>query len=133
MSKQSIAEIVVAWEKLIANVKASGAAVPGVDVYAPPMEEILAQAKDLSARLEMRKGIKQQESKERRRLIQAGRKQAARLRAALKAHFGIDSERLVEFGVRPIRPRPRKNQPADSAAETKPAPQAATSEEQGPP
>jgi hypothetical protein len=77
------------------------------------MEEILAQAKDLSARLEMRKGIKQQESKERRLLMQQGRRQAARLRAALKAYFGVDSERLVEFGARPIRPRTRKSQPAD--------------------
>ncbi|MFL6197163.1 MAG: hypothetical protein ACJ75H_23455, partial [Thermoanaerobaculia bacterium] len=31
-----------------------------------------------------------------------------RLRAALKAHFGIDSERLVEFGARPVRPRSRR-------------------------
>jgi hypothetical protein len=112
MSKQSIAYLVVAWETLVTNVRAHGADVPGVDVYTPPMEEILAHAKDLSARLEMRKGIKQQESKERRILMQQGRKQAARLRAALKAHFGVDSERLIEFGARPIRPRTRKNREA---------------------
>jgi len=109
MSKQSIAYLVVAWETLVTNVKANGADVPGVDVYAPPMEEILARAKDLSARLDMRRAIKQQESKERRILIHQGRKQAARLRAALKAHFGVDSERLIEFGARPIRPRKRKS------------------------
>ena len=122
MSKQSIADFVVAWETLVTNVKVSGTEVPGVEVYTPPMEQILAQAKDLSARLEMRKAVKQQESKERRMLMQAGRKQAARLRAALKAHFGIDSERLIEFGVRPIRPRRRKNQPEVSEAEPGPAP-----------
>ena len=109
MSKQSIAHLVVAWETLVTNVRANGADVPGVDVYAPPMEEILARAKDLSARLEMRRAVKQHESKERRVLIQQGRKQAARLRAALKAYFGVDSERLIEFGARPIRPRTRKN------------------------
>jgi len=109
MSKQSIADFVTAWEKLITNVKASAPEVPGMDVYTPPMEKILAQAKDLSARLEMRKAVKQQESKERRMLMQEGRRQAARMRAALKAHFGIDSERLIEFGARPIRPRTRRN------------------------
>jgi len=109
MSKQSIAYLVVAWETLVTNVRAHGTDVPGVDVYTPPMEEILAQAKDLSARLDMRRAIKQQESKERRILIHQGRKQAARLRAALKAHFGVDSERLIEFGARPIRPRTRKS------------------------
>jgi hypothetical protein len=108
--KQSIADLVVAWEMLVTNVRASGGDVPGVDLYTPPMEEILAQAKDLSARLEMRRGVKQQESKERRLLMQKGKKQAARLRAALKAYFGVDSERLIEFGARPIRPRTRKNQ-----------------------
>ena len=109
MAKQSVAELVVAWEKLVTNVRARGDDIPGVDIYTPPMEEILAQAKDLSARLERRKSIKQQESKERRILLQQGRKQAARLRAALKAYYGLDSEHLIAFGARPIRPRTRKN------------------------
>jgi hypothetical protein len=108
MARGSIAEMVRDWENLVANAKSSGTEVPGLEAYTGPMEQFLDRAKALSADLERRKAVKQEGGKERRVLLQRGRKQAARLRAALKAHFGIDSERLVEFGARPVRPRTRR-------------------------
>ena len=108
MARGSIADVVRDWENLVTNAKSSGAEVPGIEVYTSPMEQFLKEAKELSANLERRKAVKQEEGKERRVLLEKGRKQAARLRAALKAHFGIDSERLVEFGARPVRPRSRR-------------------------
>lgn len=109
MPKTSIADLIVAWENVLTNVKANASEVPNLDVYTAPLEEILASAKDLNARLDNRIAVKQEESKERRVLMLQGKKQVSRVRAALKAHFGVDSERLIEFGARPIRPRSRKN------------------------
>ena len=108
MSKTSIAEAIVAWEKLLLNVKASAADAPGIDVYAAPLEKMLADAKVLSASLESRKALKQQESKDRRVVIQKGNVQVSRLRSAIKAFFGPNSERLIEFGSRPVRGRTGK-------------------------
>ncbi len=116
----SIGNQTLSLQNLVANAKASVADVPGIDVHIPPLEQVLADTKDLSARLEMRKAIKQDETKERKALLAQGRKLAARVRAALKAHFGIDSERLVEFGARPIRPRTKKVQ---TPGQPGPAPQ----------
>ena len=97
-------------QNLVVNAKANAADVPGLDVHLAPLEQVVADVKDLNARLEMRKGIKQDETQERKALLVKGRKLAARVRAALKAHFGIDSERLVQYGARPVRPRTKKVQ-----------------------
>lgn len=105
----SIADYVIDWENLVVNVKASASHVPGISLHLDPMEQMVQEAKELAAQLARRRGVKQEESQQRRVLMQKGRKQAARVRALLKAHFGIDSERLVEFGARPVRPRSNKN------------------------
>jgi len=110
-------------QNLVVNAKANAADVPGLDVHLAPLEQVVADTKDLNARLEMRKGIKQDETQERKALLVKGRKLAARVRAALKAHFGINSERLVQFGARPVRPRTNKVQ---TPGQPGPAPQPPT-------
>jgi hypothetical protein len=110
MPKSSIADAIVGWEKAVANARASAMDVPGMEGYLAPLEKILTDAKDLTARLDMRQGVKQQETKDRRELIQAGKLQVSRIRAAVKAFFGPNSERVIEFGARPLRPRTKKVQ-----------------------
>jgi hypothetical protein len=108
MSKSSIANAIIAWENALVTAKASAAEVPGIEMYTAPLEQILADAKGLTASLETRKGVKQQETQERKALMQKGNVQVSRIRSALKAFFGPNNERLVEFGVRPLRPRTSK-------------------------
>lgn len=108
MPKSSIADLIVAWENVLATVKASASEVPNLQTYTAPLEATLAEAKDLTTRLETRKGVKQEETQQRKLLIQKGKDQTSRLRTLLKAHFGPKNERIVEFGSRPIRPRTGK-------------------------
>lgn len=125
MSKSSIADQMVDHENLIVTAKASAAEVPGIATYIAPLEEVLADLKDLNPRLETRKGVKQQEVQERKVLLKKARDLASRIRAALKAHFGLDNERLVEFGALPIRPRTKsqKNKKPEPTPQTStPAP-----------
>lgn len=107
MPKTSIADLMVDWETLLATVRASAANLPGLEAFISPLEKLLADAKELSVRVETSKGLKQQESQQRRALLEEGKNLTSRIRAALKAHFGLQNERLVEFGVRPIRSRSR--------------------------
>jgi len=118
MSKSSIAEAIVAWEKVLLNVKASSPDAPGLAGYTAPLEKILDDAKNLSASLESRKALKQQESRDRKVLMQQGNKQVSRIRLSLKAFFGPNSERIIEYGGRPVRPRTNKK---PVVAETPPA------------
>jgi hypothetical protein len=118
MPKSTIAGQMVDHENLVVTAKASE--VPGITTYVAPLEEVLAELKEMNPRLETRKGIKQQEIQERKVLLKKAKVLASRIRAALKAHFGLDNERLVEFGARPIRPRAKsqKNNKPEPAPQT---------------
>ena len=124
MPQNSIADVIGAWEKVLANAKATAVDIPGMDTYLPPLEQILAEAKDLSARLDMRNAVKRQESVDRRALVRKGNLQVSRIRSAVKAFYGPNSERVIEFGARPVRPRTKKTQqdPAPPPAPVTPVP-----------
>ena len=104
MPKNSIADQILETQNLITTARASAAEVPGIGLYIAPLEQVLEEVVAMSAQLETRKGMKQEDAQERRALLTKRRKLASRLRAALKAHYGLDNERLVEFGSRPIPP-----------------------------
>jgi hypothetical protein len=123
MSKSSIAQSLVAWENALVNVKANAPDLPDLAVYTAELEKVLTGAKDLTAQLDGQKGKKQQLSKDRQVLMKEGAVSVARLRAALKAHYGFDSERLIDYGARPVRPRVRKTALAKNPEKT-PPPQA---------
>jgi hypothetical protein len=133
MPKASILEVTGTWEKALANAKANALEVPGMDTYLPPLEQILAEAKELSARLDMRRAVKQQEAVDRRNLIRKGDLQVSRIRSAIKAFYGRDSERVIEFGARPVRPRTKKTkqEPEPPPVETPEAPGSPPVEAQG--
>jgi hypothetical protein len=120
MPKSTIAGQMVDHENLVVTAKASAAEVPGIATYIAPLEQVLADLKELNPRLETRKGVKQQEIQERKALLKKAKDLASRIRAALKAHFGLDNERLVEFGARPVRPRAKsqKNNKPEPATQT---------------
>ena len=115
MSKTSIAQAIVAWEKALTNAKTEATEVPGIEGYTAPLEQILAEAKALTARLDIRKGVKQQETLDRNNLLKKGNVQVSRIRSAIRAFFGPNSERLIDYGARPVRPRSRKKPTEKSA------------------
>jgi hypothetical protein len=121
MSKNSIAQALVAWESALTNVKSNAPDLPDLGVYAGALEKVLVDAKELSAQLESQTGKKQQLAKDRQALMKAGTLAVTRLRLALKAHYGPSSERLIDYGSRPVRPRSRKPALAKNPGKTPPA------------
>jgi hypothetical protein len=111
MPKNSMSDIIVDWEKLLTNIQLRKAELPGLEtltaVLVPELEEVLAEVRAMGARLDAKAAVKQQETKDRKDLLKRGGRIVSRLRSALKAQYGVDSELLVEFGARPIRSRPR--------------------------
>src|SRR3954470_11820368 len=59
MPRSSIGDAIAGWEKAVANARANAMDVPGMEAYLAPMEKILADAKDVSARLDTRLAVKQ--------------------------------------------------------------------------
>jgi hypothetical protein len=119
MPKASLADFVTDWETLLKNVSDAAAELPNMDVYKGTLEQLLAKAMDGIALSHARRGLKQQETKERQELMAQGKDAAAQLRAAVKAHFGPRSERLLQFGMTPI--RKRKKAPVQTVKEPTPA------------
>lgn len=122
MPKTSLADFVTDWETLLKNVSDAAAELPSMDVYKGALEQFLAKAMDGIALSHARRGLKQQETKSLRELVAQGKDAAAQLRSAVKAHFGPRSERLLQFGMTPIRKRKgaasksKKPKPADPPA-----------------
>jgi hypothetical protein len=108
MPKASFASFLVRWQRLVANVLANAAELPEhMTIYRLAMEEVLGQVQDLSARLQIRRGIKQQEQKDLDVEMRKGRFHHSKLRAAIIAHYGPQSERLLDYGIKPVRSRLR--------------------------
>jgi hypothetical protein len=126
MPKNSIADVIMAWETALTNAKMNATDVPGIDGYTAPLEQMLDQAKALSAGLASRYALKQQDTQDRKTLIQEGNVQVSRLRLALKAFYGPHSERIIEYGGRPVRPRTKKKPTVPEEPPPTPAPEAGT-------
>ena len=108
MPKSSLADFISDWEALLKNVTETAAELPNMDVYKTALEQLAGQVKDGIALANSRRGFKQQETRDLRSLTIQGKDAAAKLRSAIKAHFGPRSERLVQYGMTPIRKRSRK-------------------------
>ena len=101
----SYADYLADWERLLAAVNNNEEGLPDLMVQKIPLQDLLQEARDLAARQDASKAQFRVDSKRRRALVPEGRAAASRLRAALKAHFGGHSERLVQYGVAPLRAR----------------------------
>ena len=61
---------------------------------------------------------KQDASQRLLRLIGDGAREVTAVRKMLKAHYGLDAEKLAEFGIQPFRGRSRQLAPGLPAPET---------------
>jgi hypothetical protein len=72
MPKASLADFVTDWETLLKNVSDAAAELPNMDVYKGTLEQLLAKAMDGIALSHARRGLQQQETKERPELVAHG-------------------------------------------------------------
>ena len=101
----SYADYLADWERLLTAVENNEEGLPDLMVQKIPLQDLLQEARDLAASQDASKAQLRVDSKRRRALVPEGRAAASRLRAALKAHFGGHSERLVQYGIAPLRAR----------------------------
>ena len=95
------------WERWVTALLAD-ASLAHLEVPRAELEAMMLRGKELIQKQSELTASKQDTSKELRKLIIEGQRLVTVLRVAVRQHYGIDSEKLAEFGVQPFRGRRRK-------------------------
>lgn len=75
------------------------------------MTELLSRAQEIAKQQAALTASRQEATRQLRTLLIDGQRMANALRAMIKEHYGIRSEKLAEFGMQPFRGRSRKVKP----------------------
>ena len=111
-------------ERLNTALIVNAAELPQLGGVRGQLEQLLIQAREVAQEQAALVAKKQDASLRLAKLLGHGQRMATAARKVLKAHYGIDSEKLAEFGVQPFRGRVRRTSPEKPPPET-PAPEAA--------
>jgi hypothetical protein len=99
---------------------------PDLEPFRLKLSGIVTQTFDLSKQQAAMKASKQESSKQLRKFLVDGQRIADVVRTAVRDHFGPDSEKLTEFGVKPFRGRKVKAAAATPTTTTPSVPAGAT-------
>lgn len=121
-TKTAYAKLIREGESLQGSCLENKAMLEGVDPLLENLTGSLDTLKTLKTRQEQSEGIRQETTQLLQKTAEELREAIRRLRGFIKAQVGTKSERLPQFGVAPIRSRPRKTAEAkQQAPEPKPA------------
>jgi hypothetical protein len=97
--------------------------VPTTEPHRLALVDTFEKIKTAKARQDSFQASRQEATQDLNTLLDKGRDEAIRLRGILRAELGPRSERLVHFGVAPLRKRTRRTKPPeDDPPLAKPAP-----------
>ena len=97
------------WQRWIAALVANGADLGHLEVPRTELESLAAQGQGLIQTQSQLTAAKQDASRELAEVMVEGQRLVTVLKLSVKHHYGIDSEKLAEFGLQPFRGRSRKS------------------------
>lgn len=112
MARDTHGNTVQGWKRLIDSL-ADKEAVPELKEYRENLLAMYREALDLAAKRDAHRAAKQEASRALRETLERGRRLNTVMRLWIKKEYGPDSERLVEFGIRPRRLVRKRSKPAD--------------------
>ena len=95
------------WERLLASLEANTQDFPQLESYRMQLKATLEAVRETSAQQAAMAATKQEASKRLQAMLADGRKLANFLRNGVRQRYGNRAEKLVEFGLQPLRPRLR--------------------------
>ena len=119
MATGSFGESLNSMEQLAANAEPRVAAHPLLQDIHTELRNAITEVRDVKTRQLEAQATAQGVTKEVVAALTRARDLAARLRAGFTTLFGKHDERLVEFGIKPIRRKPRKG-PIEAPVEDTP-------------
>ena len=96
------------WDKMDTAVTANREQLPQLEINLPGLRERSQRARSLYAQYAAMLASKQEIWKELQQVLRDGNAVMKFLKEGVKAHYGKDHEKLVEFGVQPFRGLKRK-------------------------
>ena len=93
---------------LLTALAASGEDLAHLETSRAKLETMLDHAYDASTRQANAAAVKQEATRQLQTLMSDSTRLGNALRAMIKEHYGVRSEKLAEFGIQPFRGRPRK-------------------------
>jgi hypothetical protein len=95
------------WDYLQERLTANATDLAHLDTLRKRLDEVTEQARQMAAAQAAQRAAKQSASQTLKSTVIEGERLANLLRSAVKQHYGIRSEKLAEFGLRPFRGRNR--------------------------
>ena len=108
------------WEQVAAAQQDNAEQLPSMESYRAKLLELLERARSLTNDHHTLTASKQEVSRNLQETLRQGQKLVDLMRTAAVEHYGADSDKLVEFGVKPFRGRNRKPKAPDSPSPTPP-------------
>ena len=113
------------WERLLGSMEANAGDLPQLETYRAQLKTMLDAAREASAQQAALAANKQETTQRLQSVLADGRKLANFLRNGVRQRYGNRSEKLVEFGLNPLRTRlravvPAAKKPPQPAAEPTP-------------
>jgi hypothetical protein len=110
------------WRKVEVATAANAAELPGTEVQHGALVNVIGEVDKIIAEQAVFQASKQVSSQRLQTLVNEGGKLSTVLKAIAKQHFGHGNDKLVEFGIKPLRSRPKPT----VVPPTTPAPEAGT-------
>lgn len=122
----SIPERIARWKVMTAGLRPQLGEFPSLVDLHTELESVTFQSEELDARHEALKAETREVNRVREELARRGDELRSRLGATLQSAYGFRSEKLIEYGIPPRRPRGRDLQKRKrrGAPEPTPAPEA---------
>jgi hypothetical protein len=111
MARDNNVETLDGWELLITSLGANAAEFPTLEPHRVALEQALEQSRGLVVEQAALRAGKQDVTRRLESLLVEGRKLATFLRVGVRQALGNRSERVIEFGLQPLRPRKPKPAP----------------------
>jgi len=95
------------WRQAAASAAANAAQLPQAELTRISLEEVIAEVDKIIVDQGAFQASKQMASQRLRTLRDQGDKLTTVLKSIVKQHYGNGSDKLVEFGIQPLRSRPK--------------------------
>ncbi len=118
------------WRKAASSAAANAADLPQAELTRTSLDKVIVEVDQIVVDQGAFQAAKQLSSQRLQTLIDQGDKLTTVLKAIIKQHYGNGSDKLVEFGIQPLRTRPKPTvEPPTTPAPTPetPVPAPATS------
>ena len=107
-TRNTFAKIVAHWERLLAGAEANRDDLPALEHCRAQLEAVLGDAKAAQERRLGHMAAARQGTQDVKALLRMGNDVAAQLESGVRLLYGRRSQKLGEFGVKPLLPRGRK-------------------------